>query len=82
MTDDAKIVRAVELHGPFTDAEIAELLAFVRRCDDLNPRGQFSIAITAEDATMHQMERVLHDGLPERTDRVTTIRGIPSANAE
>jgi hypothetical protein len=70
------VVRTIELRGPFSDAEISELIAWVRRCDNIEPR-PLSIAIVAEEATMEQMERVVREGLPERADRVTAIRSIP-----
>ena len=68
------MTRTITMVGPFTDAQIAEMIAFLRRCDDANPTARFSLSIVDdEDATLERMERVLRDSLPERADRVTTI---------
>ena len=79
---EVTVVRAIELRGPFTDAEIADLIAWVRRCDIADPQRNLSIAIVAEEATLEQMERVVREGLPEREDRVTVIDSIPTVAAK
>jgi hypothetical protein len=65
-------MKTIKLAGPFSDADIVEFVALLRRIDDANPAGVYAITVTDPDkGSMDGAERFVSSLLPALPDRAT-----------
>jgi hypothetical protein len=65
------VKRRLIIDGPFTDAELAEFIALVRRIDAANPTAVYRMEIADPDGSTEEGERLLRAALPPQHDRMT-----------
>lgn len=63
--------RSIKLTGPFTDADIAEFVALLRRIDDANPGSVYALVVTDPGKSMDEAERFIANMLPPLPSRAT-----------
>jgi hypothetical protein len=64
------------LHGPFTDQDVEEIMAMMRRIDERNPTATFRTLILNPDATLEEAHRQMKEALPASPERATFIEAI------
>lgn len=64
-------IRAIAIRGPFTDADLAEIIALIRIIDDRNPAGHFELAAVDPEASAMEMAQRIEKALPPRKGRRT-----------
>jgi hypothetical protein len=65
-------MKTIKLTGPFSDADIGEFVALLRRIDDANPTGLYVMQVTDPDmAEMDKTERFVAGLLPPLDGRLT-----------
>jgi hypothetical protein len=69
----APIMKTIKLTGPFSDTDIFEFVALLRRIDEANPASVYAITVTDPDLSMDEAERFVSSLLPPLPDRTTTF---------
>jgi hypothetical protein len=78
-------VSIIVISGPFTAAELAEVVALIRRIDDTRPGSIFQITAVNPDATLEEAEHLMREVLPPKPGRETALkvwRGYPPESSE
>jgi len=73
-------VQAIAIRGPFTDDDVAELTAVLRRIDSRDPTATFEFYALDPDESLFDSKRLLAEVLPEMPempDRRTDIADDP-----
>jgi len=70
-------VQAIAIRGPFTDDDVAELTAVLRRIDSRDPTATFEFYALDPDESLFDSKRLLAEVLPEIPDRRTDIADDP-----
>lgn len=66
-------IRHIKISGPFTDEEVAQFIALLRRIDDANQTAIYVLTVADPDATMDESERLVREALPPLPERATSF---------
>lgn len=70
-------VQAIAIRGPFTNDDVAELTATLRRIDSRNPTASFEFYALDPNESLLDSKRLLAEVLPEMPDRRTEVMDDP-----
>jgi hypothetical protein len=63
----------LRISGPFSDDDLAEFVALLRKIDERNPTGIFRLSIIDEQIMMDDGEALIQKLLPPLPDRATSF---------
>lgn len=66
-------MRRLTISGPFSDADLAELMAVLRRIDERNPAGTFELVMDDPEGSVSEGLATLQGALPAREGRTTVL---------